>query len=208
MIYPNLHAILATRVDGLIGDGDLIPWHHSGDLKYFKATTMNAALIIGFKTLAGIAKNYFKNGREVLPGRRLYVAYDDRGQSPAEVFDEISKYGNFNKTNFYHLPDRPSSLEAVMRNELGEVFIAGGAKTYQRYMPYAANVYMTLITQKVRPDYYNPVYLTTDIQHALFNRDVGMDVIRPSEHDGDVIADYFKISKLSYGGVGDGFSEF
>ena len=77
MIYPNLHAILATRVDGLIGDGDHIPWHHSGDMKHFKKTTENAALIIGFKTLEGIAKNYFKNAKEEHLGRRLYVCYVD-----------------------------------------------------------------------------------------------------------------------------------
>ena len=45
-----LGAIWAQSLDGIIGDGEQMPWHVPEDLKHFKDVTMGAPVIMGRKT--------------------------------------------------------------------------------------------------------------------------------------------------------------
>ena len=63
-----LGAIWAQSLDGVIGDGVVMPWHVPEDLKHFKEVTMGAPVIMGRKTWESLNPKF-----RPLPGRENYV---------------------------------------------------------------------------------------------------------------------------------------
>jgi len=63
-----LGAIWAQSLDGIIGDGEQMPWHVPEDLKHFKDVTMGAPVIMGRKTWESLNPKF-----RPLPGRENYV---------------------------------------------------------------------------------------------------------------------------------------
>ena len=63
-----LGAIWAQSLDGIIGDGEQMPWHVPEDLKHFKDVTMGEPVIMGRKTWESLNPKF-----RPLPGRENYV---------------------------------------------------------------------------------------------------------------------------------------
>ena len=61
----KFNIIVAASENNVIGFQGGMPWHLGADLKYFKATTMGHAIIMGRKTFESIGR--------ALPGRRNMV---------------------------------------------------------------------------------------------------------------------------------------
>ena len=61
--------IVAMAENGIIGRGNDLPWHLSGDLKHFKSVTMGKPVVMGRKTFDSIGKP--------LPGRANIVVTRD-----------------------------------------------------------------------------------------------------------------------------------
>ena len=102
--------IVAIAQNFAIGKDGKLPWHFAADLKFFKETTLNHAIVMGFNTWKSIGKplpkrlsvvlsrsNSIENQREVLLVR-----------SVEEVL-ALSKYLN------------------------GDLYIIGGAETYKNF---------------------------------------------------------------------------
>jgi dihydrofolate reductase len=65
-----LALVVAYAVPGrVIGDGERMPWHHSEDLRHFRAVTTGHAVIMGRRTWASIGRP--------LPNRRNLVLSRD-----------------------------------------------------------------------------------------------------------------------------------
>ena len=90
-------------------DGKL-PWHHAADLKFFKQTTLNHAVVMGFKTWQAIGKP--------LPQRLNIV---------------LSRSANLeNQPNVLVL--RRAEQVLSLANYLNcDLFIIGGAQTYENF---------------------------------------------------------------------------
>ena len=72
--------IVAMDKNGTIGVNDKLPFHIPEDLSNFKAATMDALIVMGFKTYQSIADNYSKtldnntkDPNSFLPGRKVTV---------------------------------------------------------------------------------------------------------------------------------------
>ncbi len=79
-----LALVVAYAVPGrVIGDGERMPWHHSEDLKHFRAVTTGHAVIMGRRTWASIGRP--------LPKRRNIVLSRDASfrADGAEVFADL-----------------------------------------------------------------------------------------------------------------------
>lgn len=63
-----LGAILAQSLDGVIGDGQAMPWHVPEDLKHFKAVTVGSPVVMGRRTWDSLNPRF-----RPLPGRDNYV---------------------------------------------------------------------------------------------------------------------------------------
>ena len=61
----KISLICAMATNGVIGKNNVLPWHLPEDLRYFKATTMGHAIIMGRKTWESIGRP--------LPGRTSIV---------------------------------------------------------------------------------------------------------------------------------------
>jgi dihydrofolate reductase len=102
--------IVAISQNYAIGKGGKLPWHHSADLKFFKETTLNNAIVMGFNTWKSIGKP--------LP-KRLNIVLS----RSAEIE---------NQPNVLLLRSKEEVL-ALAKYLNCDLFLIGGAKTYENF---------------------------------------------------------------------------
>ncbi|MEP6900435.1 MAG: dihydrofolate reductase [Actinomycetota bacterium] len=102
--------IVAIARNFAIGKDGSLPWHYPADLKFFKETTVGNAVVMGFHTWASIGKP--------LP-KRLNIV--------------LSRIANLeNRSDVLLLRSKPEVL-ALANYLKGDLFIIGGAKTYENF---------------------------------------------------------------------------
>ncbi|WP_205944495.1 dihydrofolate reductase [Pelagibius litoralis] len=123
-----LALILARGENGVIGREGGLPWHLSGDLKFFKAQTLGKPVVMGRKTFQSIGRP--------LPGRPNLVISRDPAFRPegAEVFPDLAA-----------ALARARDLAAEMPAEgpRREIMIIGGGQIYAMTLPLAERLYLT-----------------------------------------------------------------
>lgn len=106
----TLIGIVAIAENFAIGKGGKLPWHYPADLKFFKETTTGNAVVMGRATWASIGRP--------LPNRLNIVLSRSGSIEPQPgVIVLRSK-------------EEVLSLAGYLR---GDVFIIGGAKTYENF---------------------------------------------------------------------------
>jgi len=128
----SLSIIAAMDQNHLIGEEGEIPWNLPADLKYFKKTTLGAAVIMGRKTFESIGSP--------LPGRRniILTRNKDYSASGCEVVNSTKEI----------LDDFLEKKE--------EAFIIGGAEIYKLFLPFSDKLYLTIIEHQFSGDTYFP----------------------------------------------------
>lgn len=123
-----LSMIVATDLDGAIGNkGDLL-YHIPEDLKRFKELTTGHTIIMGRKTFESLPN------QKPLPNRLNIIITRYPSIFMAEHKDE----------DIYSLSlDGLKSLIESCPNE--EIFVIGGAEIYTQLMPYVDKIYLTKI---------------------------------------------------------------
>lgn len=139
MRIHKVQGILAVSANHVVGQKDMIPWHHSGDFKRFKSITMGHGILMGYPTFVGMAKNYTKPGQQVLPGRTIFVV----GRQPFNALLDIDDSNVVMIETHGPKDDIETALKHLDENQV--LFISGGARVYRDYLPYAEKVYFTLI---------------------------------------------------------------
>ena len=128
-----MNLIVAISQDGVIGDGDKIPWHNKRDFAHFKETTMGHVLVMGRKTFESIGKP--------LSGRVTWVLTRDP-----------YKYERINK--FPDIVHYVNDIKEVHHKIGGEVFICGGEQIYNKYVDFCNVCYVSIIKKQVKGDKY------------------------------------------------------
>ena len=123
--------IAAVARNGVIGSGNLIPWHLSDDQKRFKRLTLGHAVIMGRKTFESIGKP--------LMGRNNIVITRSREWAHAGCQAVASVEAAFAALE----PPRPA-------------FVIGGAEIYALAMPVAERLYLTEIESDFKGDAFFP----------------------------------------------------
>jgi dihydrofolate reductase len=123
MSAPELVLIAAVARNGVIGDGDRLPWHLPADLQFFAATTRGHPVIMGRRTWLTLPARF-----RPLPGRRNLVVSRDPG------FDAPGA-------------DRVASLDDALQRLAGAplAFVIGGAQLYAQALPRADRLVLTEI---------------------------------------------------------------
>lgn len=102
--------IVAIAKNFAIGKDGKLPWHYSADLKFFKETTVGNAVVMGFYTWASIGKP--------LPKRlNIVLSRSADLENRADVLLLRSKAEVLALTNYLK----------------GDLFIIGGAKTFENF---------------------------------------------------------------------------
>lgn len=124
---PIVTLVAAVAENGVIGNGNRMPWHLPADLKRFKALTLGKPILMGRKTLEAIGK--------ALPGRRNLVLTraTDLRVSGIEIVH---------------------SMEEALAACAGapELMVIGGAEVYRLFLPLARRMHLTRVHAPVVGD--------------------------------------------------------
>ncbi len=117
----------------VIGNAGAIPWHLPYDFKFFKATTMGHAILMGRKTYESIGKP--------LPGRENIVLSrtmpDRPGVTVLRSLDELKE---------------PTDGR--------DLFVIGGEEIYRLLLPRVQELYVTKVPQTIEGDTRFPEFET------------------------------------------------
>jgi len=129
----RISLIVAMAENRVIGRDGGMPWHLSGDLKYFKKVTMGCPMVMGRKTYESIGRP--------LPGRLNIVVTRDRSYSP----DGVSVVNSLDE-----------ALEAAQtrakEDGVEDVMVVGGGQIYADTISRADRVYLTEVHAEVDGD--------------------------------------------------------
>jgi dihydrofolate reductase len=120
--------IAACGHEGAIGAGGKLPWHYLCDMKRFKALTLGKVCLMGRKTADSLPK--------ALPGRVCVVLTSDM---------------NWEREGFIPVHSYDEAIDAIADAGCEELWVIGGQSLYERFLPVADVVYLTVIDEYV-PD--------------------------------------------------------
>ena len=126
-------AIWAQDEKGVIGKEDRLPWHLPAELKHFKETTLNHAILMGRVTFDGM-------GRRLLPKRETLILT----RNPEEKIDGVA--------TFYDVQSVLDWYQSQDKN----LYILGGKQIFQLFEPYLDEIIVTQIHAQVEGDTYFP----------------------------------------------------
>ena len=128
-----IKAIVAMAENRVIGNAGAIPWHLPDDFKFFKATTMGHAILMGRKTYESIGKP--------LPGRENIVLSrtmpETAGVTILRSLDELKE---------------PTDGR--------DLFVIGGEEIYRLLLPRVQELYVTMVPRTIEGDTRFPEFET------------------------------------------------
>jgi len=120
-----IKAIVAMAENRVIGNAGTIPWHLPEDFKFFKATTMGHAILMGRKTYESIGKP--------LPGRENIVLSRTMPETPGVTVIR--------------------SLDELKEpNDGRDLFVIGGEEIYRLLLPRVQELYVTKVPRAIEGD--------------------------------------------------------
>ncbi|MFN0128539.1 MAG: dihydrofolate reductase [Verrucomicrobiales bacterium] len=135
----TLHAVVAMAANRVIGRDGRLPWHLPDDLKFFKALTLEHAVVMGRKTFASIGRPLPKR-RNIVLSRRPGAGIQPWSALGIEVIHE------------------PEDLERLDLS--GRVFVIGGAEIYRLLLPRCASVIVSKLHASHEGDAFMPSFET------------------------------------------------
>ncbi|NKC11921.1 MAG: dihydrofolate reductase [Gammaproteobacteria bacterium] len=129
--HQHIGLIAALDTNGLIGNGNALPWQLPNDMAYFKKTTMGKPVLMGRTTFEAIGRP--------LPGRRNLI---------------LSRNRAFNATGCEVFPDIRTALTQVALYT--PLMVIGGAAVYAAVLDTATHLYLTRIHHAFAGDTYFP----------------------------------------------------
>ncbi|MGZ3883159.1 MAG: dihydrofolate reductase [Bacteroidia bacterium] len=126
----TLAAVVVTDLNNAIGKDNKLLCHLPADLKFFKAITMGAPIVMGRKTFESIGR--------VLPGRRNIVITRNTGfkHEGLDVYNSVE--------------------DCIKHISHEKAFVIGGAEIYRQTLPHISEVYRTLIRHRFEADTFFP----------------------------------------------------
>lgn len=146
----KLTMILACTPDGLIGDGDDLPWSYKEDLKWFQHNTVGKKLIMGRKTWDTI--------KHVKPlGRTFYVITRNSERVDKDTGKDLRILAG-------DWLDHMCRLVRELPDD-EEVMVIGGSEIYKLLAPYVNKILLTSVSGDVgyKGDTYFPPNLDSMI---------------------------------------------
>lgn len=125
--------IWAQDEHGLIGKNNTLPWHLPNDLRHFKQTTINQAVVMGRKTFDGMNQKPLKDRLNII----------------------MTKDRSYSNPNVQLAFDKADILELAKHYD-GTIFIIGGRQIFEQFIDDADLLYRTVLHQTFDGDIYMP----------------------------------------------------
>ena len=124
-----IKAIVAMAENRVIGHAGTIPWHLPEDFKFFKATTIGHAILMGRKTYESIGKP--------LPGRENIIL--------SRTMPET-----------YGVTVIRSLDDLIEPTDGKDLFVIGGEEIYRLLLPRVQELYVTKVPRTIEGDTHFP----------------------------------------------------
>jgi dihydrofolate reductase len=135
---PQIVLVYAVAENGVIGQGNAIPWRLKSDMQRLKALTMGKPIVMGRKTYESFPKR-------PLPGRTNIVITRNAGYQAAGVVVTTS------------LADaRAVATGDALRRLVTEIAVIGGAEIYAQWMGIADRLEVTEVHAQPTGDTFMP----------------------------------------------------
>lgn len=156
-----MKAIAAMSENRAMGKNGGLPWPSiKEDFKWFKEFTMGKNLVVGNSTFQTLPP---------LKGRNIYFISRPKAKTPEDdpVGDysyHVNSHGTIGRRICYYqevihggtMVDIITGYES--RWSIDDPIIAGGAKTYELFLPYITEFYVTHVKGTYEADTYMPVF--------------------------------------------------
>lgn len=136
-----INIIAAIGQNRELGKENKLLWSLPTDMKYFRETTIGKTIVMGKNT-------YLSIGRP-LPGRKNIVLSTSLKDDRVEICSDVNRILTLAKTE--------------------NIFIIGGAKVYQDFLPYADNLYLTLVDDAPKADVYFPYFNEEEYEQIVLS---------------------------------------
>ena len=133
----KISLIAAFAEEGVIGKDGKIPWTLKEDLRHFRKKTEGCSVVMGRKTYESIGRPLPKRLNIVMTKNPKMLKGVKEVSSRKEALEIASTYSN-------------------------EVFIIGGEKIYEEFLPLATKMYLTKIDIKTKGDAFFPKWNVND----------------------------------------------
>nr|WP_160154823.1 dihydrofolate reductase [Microbulbifer sp. ALW1] len=137
-LKPPLAMIVAMARNRAIGRENALPWRISGDLQFFKRTTLGKPVVMGRKTFESIGRP--------LPGRKNIVIT----RNPDWRAEGVSLAASLEQALAL------AAQAAAAGDGAEEIMVIGGAEIYRQAMPLAQRLYITEVEAEVEGDAFFP----------------------------------------------------
>lgn len=131
--------IAAVAENGVIGKNNQLPWHIKSEFQYFKNTTVGHPIVMGRKSFESLGKPLPKRANIVVTRDKTFTA---QGVIVAHSLDEGIQIAK----------------DIAAKENVGEVFIGGGADIYRMSLPGADRLYLTEVHLKPEGDTLFPAF--------------------------------------------------
>jgi dihydrofolate reductase len=137
----KLSLIAAVARNGVIGDGDKMPWHLPADLRYFKVMTQGKIVIMGRKTFESIGRALPLRHNIILSRQPEAQSADAplQANSPAYWAQDLSQAFRLCED----LLARSSEVQPPITSD--EVMVIGGGQLYATLLPASTRMYITQV---------------------------------------------------------------
>lgn len=133
--------IWAMDIDNCIGKNNMLPWHYKEDLKYFRSKIKNKRVLLGMNTYESI----LSYRTTLFPDSTYYLV--TRKNVKIDGVDIIN------------------DLDEFLNKKIDEdIFVIGGASIYEKTLPIADYLYVTIVNKHHDGDAYFP-----QIDYSLFD---------------------------------------
>ncbi len=129
----KISIIVAISDNNVIGKDNVLLWHLSGDMQFFKRTTTGHHILMGRKTFESLGKRLLPNRTSIVISRDNSYEVPEGGILANSIEDAISK----------------------IQNET-EAFFIGGEQIYKSALAFADTLYITRVHHKFEGDAFFP----------------------------------------------------
>jgi dihydrofolate reductase len=134
LVLEPLAMIAAMSRNRVIGNQGLLPWHEPEDARFFRATTLGHAIIMGRKTFESLGR--------ALPKRRNIV---------------ITRLSTWSAPGAEVVPTLAAGIR-LGREQDALPFITGGGEIYAQALPLATRIHLTVVDCEAAGDAFFPEF--------------------------------------------------
>jgi dihydrofolate reductase len=133
--------VVACDENGLIGDGNKLPWHLPADMKHFRELTLGKNVLMGRKTYESLGEKTLPQRKNIILSRTITPNYEYFFQGDKDLLVI-------------------NNIDEVIRLFRGlDIYVIGGAEIYRQFMNFADIIYMTQVHGEFSGDTYFPLDL-------------------------------------------------